>query len=260
MISTEKLRDIAKLKGLHIGYAEKDYLLDLLLFIISRDTKDELVFKGGTCLSKMYGLDRFSENLDFTMSKRCDIELLLSKIERSLKLFGVEVFSLNKKESKASVLIKLRLKGPLYAGTPQSTNTIRIDINCVSSLDAEPKVERYSSIYGNIPAMTLCIMPLEELLAEKIRALIIRQKARDLYDLAYFLKKGAKLDRGMVRSKLEYYGMKPDMSDIKDAIESKRLLWPKEMRPLIDTLYDFDDVKDTVISAMAKSMKSRPYC
>ena len=98
MISIEKLKEIARLKDLHIGYAEKDYLLDLLLFLISRNTKDELVFKGGTCLSKIYGLDRFSEDLDFTIvkEKELDIDRLLSKIESGLKLFGIEIFSLKK--------------------------------------------------------------------------------------------------------------------------------------------------------------------
>lgn len=254
MISIEKLKEIARLKDLHIGYAEKDYLLDLLLFLISRNTKDELVFKGGTCLSKIYGLDRFSEDLDFTIvkEKELDIDRLLSKIESGLKLFGIEIFSLKKLEQNNSILIKLRLKGPLYTGTENSTNTIRIDVNMVSSLDADPKVERYSSVYQDIPDMTLLIMSLEEILAEKIRALTNRQKARDLYDLVFFIKKGSQLNKDMITQKLKYYKQKPNSADIKTAIDSKQLLWSKEMKPLITDIYDFADAKTTLISALSK--------
>lgn len=59
MISVEELKQIGKLKGIKtLGYAEKDYLIELVLLLISRHTKDEIVFKGGTCLYKFYKLDR----------------------------------------------------------------------------------------------------------------------------------------------------------------------------------------------------------
>ena len=46
---------------------EKDYLLNLILKIFSTTTLSEhAVFKGGTAINYFYGLDRFSEDLDFT--------------------------------------------------------------------------------------------------------------------------------------------------------------------------------------------------
>ncbi len=62
MISIDELKKMAKIKGLSLGNAEKDYLIDIVLLLISRNTKDELVFKGGTCLYKFHNLDRFSED------------------------------------------------------------------------------------------------------------------------------------------------------------------------------------------------------
>lgn len=48
-----------------MGQAEKDYFQEIILFILYREFGRELVFKGGTALTKCYGFDRFSEDLDF---------------------------------------------------------------------------------------------------------------------------------------------------------------------------------------------------
>ena len=45
---------------------ERDYLLTLLLDEICSVFSNELVFKGGTALKYFYGLNRFSEDLDFS--------------------------------------------------------------------------------------------------------------------------------------------------------------------------------------------------
>lgn len=45
----------------------------------------------------------------------------------------------------------------------------------------------------------------EEILAEKIRAVITCQKGRDLYDLWYLLSKGTAVNQNMLRKKLAYY-------------------------------------------------------
>ena len=60
MLGTEELEDIARLKRLSLINAEKDYLQDILLFSIYSIVGRELVFKGGTCLYKIYKINRFS--------------------------------------------------------------------------------------------------------------------------------------------------------------------------------------------------------
>ena len=51
---------------------ERDYLLTLLLSEIYRVFSTDLIFKGGTALKYFYGLNRFSEDLDFTYAGVCD--------------------------------------------------------------------------------------------------------------------------------------------------------------------------------------------
>ena len=45
----------------------------------------------------------------------------------------------------------------------------------------------------------------EEILAEKVRAIMTRRKGRDLYDLWYLLSKGTLVESDLVRKKLDYY-------------------------------------------------------
>ena len=45
----------------------------------------------------------------------------------------------------------------------------------------------------------------EELLAEKIRALLTRKKGRDLYDIWFLLTQGAVLEKELVENKVAYY-------------------------------------------------------
>ena len=60
--------------GMRFDIIEKDiwvcYVLEKLFSI--EELKGKIVFKGGTCLSKAYGLiERFSEDIDLTISKSC---------------------------------------------------------------------------------------------------------------------------------------------------------------------------------------------
>ena len=66
MIDKNELIEIAKLMGLKPWQQEKPYIQYLTLNSIA---EEPLVFKGGTYLWFADGLDRFSEDLDFTASE-----------------------------------------------------------------------------------------------------------------------------------------------------------------------------------------------
>ena len=68
MLEKIELEKIAKEKGYSIKNIETDYLLEVLLFVIYREIGRQLVFKGGTALYKFYSLNRFSQDLDFTLN------------------------------------------------------------------------------------------------------------------------------------------------------------------------------------------------
>jgi len=253
VIDKGELKKIGKLKGIaNIGYVEKDYLSDLILLSISRNTKDELVFKGGTCLFKFYKLDRFSEDLDFTLQKELNITRLLNKIISDLKAFSVECRIKRVKETQNSIMITLRIKGPLYVGDDKTLATIRIDINTKSSIELKPLLTHYTSLYPDIPAFFIIIMQEKEILAEKIRAILTRAKARDIYDLWFLLKKGVTLDLSLVRKKLEYYNIEWDKEIFINNLNIRSEVWKSELKPTLKTLPEFSEVKKFIQEKIAK--------
>lgn len=250
MIDLSELRRVARIKGLSLGYAEKDYLIDICLLSISRRTKDELIFKGGTSLYKFYKLDRFSEDIDFTARRKFNVNLLLKRIISDMKLFGVEAMIRDKKKVLNSFLINLRIKGPLYNGKPQSYSKIGIDINLKSSVDLEPMNAKYSPIYSDLPPFSLLIMQEKEILAEKVRAILERDKARDVYDLWFLLREGVEFNSDLVRTKLKYYNEKWSKNKFIKKLEEKKKIWKTELMPLITDIPEFEETKKFILKCV----------
>jgi hypothetical protein len=254
MIAIEEIKRIGRLKGLsNAGNMEKDYLLDIALLSMSRSTKDELVFKGGTCLYKFYKLERFSEDIDFTMRKPLDTEALLKKLTSDLGSFGIGAEIREKRKVHDSLMATLRTKGPLYQGTPQSFSNIGVDINLRSSIDTEPVLSRYAPLYPDVPAFSLLIMQEPEILAEKARAVMTRAKARDVYDIWFLLNKGVKFDHELVGKKLDYYGKAWDPKEFSRKLGENAKAWASELGPLIPTVPDFRDVRKLILEKISKA-------
>ena len=69
MIHSSEISKLAHKFGLGDRTIEKDYILTWVLHAISNSPlNDQMVFKGGTAIKKMYIPEyRFSEDLDFTL-------------------------------------------------------------------------------------------------------------------------------------------------------------------------------------------------
>ena len=119
MLNREEIERIAKERGDQAKIIEKDYLLEIILFLLQEYEKN-LVFKGGTALYKLYSLNRFSEDLDFTLIKKIDAEKLTRMIMKKLKQIGVlgrvKETSLYRNQQN----IRFELRGPLFDGNPNT--------------------------------------------------------------------------------------------------------------------------------------------
>lgn len=250
MITKLELFEKAKLKGIfNKSYSEKDYLLELVLFSLSRNTKQELIFKGGTALSKLFKLDRFSEDLDFSAVEDINVNGLIGKIKNDLSKFNIEAELSKLNEPFNSILINLKIKGPLYNGNPLTISTIRIDINKKSKVELEPLNLRFTSLYLEIPPFYVLVMQEKEILTEKIRAIMTRNKARDLYDAYKLIEKGIEIDKILIDKKMTYYRMRFNKNDLIKSIDEKEKSWSVELKPLLDRLPSFSEVKKSLLSA-----------
>ncbi len=163
---------------LHI--AEKDYLLALVLQLISRSSLGKkLVFKGGTSLHHCYlKQHRFSEDLDFSSG-----EQPISFEEVQKVLTSVNYLEINKYyQSTATIKIE-RL---LYTGPLGYPNSIKLDIDVFQNVLLPVQEVLYRTAWGiELPVMD---MDIREICAEKIRAMSERARYRDFYDMYLILK------------------------------------------------------------------------
>jgi hypothetical protein len=256
MLSYEELENIARLKRLPLVNAEKDYLQELILFSIYSNVGKELVFKGGTALYKIYKLNRFSEDLDFTLTKKLDTEKVANKIISDLILLNIGAKIKEIREYRNEINVRLLLKGPLYKGSKERQCFIPLNIS-KREQTLEPKKETIIPMFREIPSFEIFIMSEKEILAEKIRAIFTRQKPRDIYDLWFLLiKKNVSFNTELVNKKLSIYNLKFDFGNFKNKIEKMKGLWQIDLKNLIlGKLPDFDKIKKEIIEKLRDKLR-----
>ena len=247
MITKKELQDYARLKGLNLGNDEKDYLIDIALLSISNRIKNELVFKGGTCLYKFHKLNRFSEDIDFSASFDVDLDVLSSHIALDFERFGIKAVIHKKKDFHNSILITFKIEGPLFSGKDVSCATLGMDVNLKSPVILEPEFLTYNSLYPDISRVSALCMRKEEIFAEKIRAIITRNRARDLFDLYFLIEEGASADESLVNKKMEYYDTKFDINELVKKVKAFEKSWEKELASFASSIPKFGVVSKKVI-------------
>ena len=248
MIAKELLLEAGKAKGLtNKEHIEKDYFQDVFLFNLYRKT-NKFIFKGGTAIYKLYGLQRFSEDLDFSLSEDVDLKY----VENTIKdvVGGISFFELKDvKKTKDSLLVKIGCKGILTR-----YNSLRIDVNFKNKVIYGYDVKNYVPMYIDLNPFSLRMLKLEEIIAEKIHAIFMREKARDLFDL-FFLLRLAKFDKKLVGEKLRLFSMKYDQDRLVAGINKIKNIWERELRPFVlAELPDFTTVRDFVINRIKSGL------
>ena len=71
----------------------KEYLQDIILSIIYNSYYKDLIFYGGSCLRKIYNLNRLSEDLDFETTKPVDLDDLKNTLLNYFKTEKLEMVS-----------------------------------------------------------------------------------------------------------------------------------------------------------------------
>jgi predicted nucleotidyltransferase component of viral defense system len=254
MLDYKELRKIAELKNLSLVNAEKDYLQELILFSLYSKISNELSFKGGTCLYKIYKLDRFSEDLDFTLTKKMDIKKIINKVIADLKLFGIKGKIKEVNEYKNEINIRLLFNGPLYKGGKETQCFIPLNISLKEKIILEAKKEKIIPFYKEIPGFEIFIMDEKEILAEKVRAILTREKPRDIYDLWFLLiRKNIDFDLIIIDKKLRLYNKKFNFNNFIKALNNKKQLWEMDLRNLIiGDLPDFGRITKEIKNKIKK--------
>lgn len=243
MITKAELREYAKLLDLNLGQAEKDYFQNIILFTIYRIYGNEIVFKGGTALKKCYGLKRFSEDLDFTSS----IQPETDKIEDGLKRFRIS-FETMKKEFENCLKVAVLIQGPLYVNTKNSMCRIELDFSFRENVELNPVIKTIGRFMEEIPSFDVYAMQEKEILAEKIRAIMTRTKARDVYDAWFLFEKGVGFDIALVNKKLSYFRETWNKEKFSKKLAEAEDIWLTELKPLVKNVPEFGEVRKTILN------------
>src|SRR3989344_8779077 len=110
MISIEELNEIKETKKTNLYYEEKEYLQYIFLKAISNYPKN-FVFRGGTCLRICYGLERASEDLDFSTNLRIpQIKKIVSLCLKGFQLLNIAYDMYKTKEHKGNIRFEIRFR------------------------------------------------------------------------------------------------------------------------------------------------------
>lgn len=168
----------------------REYLQALVLRSLHESEAFQCIaFVGGTALRFLYGLPRFSEDLDFSLnsSKGYAPEKWMNKTKQDLQLAGLDTaVTLNDRKTVHVAWIKIGevLKGVGLAAMAQQKLSIKLEIDTRPPVGAQTRnqvIERHRMF------VVKCYdMP--SLMAGKLHALITRQhsKGRDWYDFIWY--------------------------------------------------------------------------
>ena len=256
MLGLDELGEIAKLKRLTLTNAEKDYLLESLLFGLYSEVGPELVFKGGTCLYKLHNLNRFSEDLDFTLNKRIDLEEAVGRAVSGLRFWGISGRVKDVIKRPKEVNFRLLFRGPLYRGGRENLCFIPMNVSLRERVALPPERATIHSAYGDIPSFDVFSMRVEEMLAEKVRAILTRKKPRDIYDVWFLLWRGVQLDTKLVNRKLALYGMKFDAKKLAERVDEMAKLWKVDLKNLVaGELPELETVKTSIAQSIGLELR-----
>jgi hypothetical protein len=233
---------------------------------------EKAAFYGGTALRIFYGLDRFSEDLDFSLLA-VDPEFSLNKyqdaIVQEFKALGMDVSIREKQKTNQTNIDSAFLKSEtiwkelvLEGIIPQNGMEQVANVKIKIEVDREPSLgfETEDKLLLKPFSFYVKCLTLPNLFAGKMHALLFRKwgenvKGRDWYDMEWYIRKGIplNLDHFLMRAKDSGDWQKDTISET----EFRELLTKK-----IDTVkmnYVINDIKRFIRNADALAIWSPNY-
>lgn len=215
----------------------------------------EAAFYRGTALRIFYGLDRFSEDLDFSLIKpnaNFKLKRYFSSLEKELASLGLQFSIEEKQKAQDSAIKPAFLKGntkehilSVY-GSNLNINANEV-IKIKFEIDTEPPAfATFENKYRLLPSpYQVKLYDTPSLFAGKLHAVICRSwknriKGRDLYDYVFYLAHNASVNLAHLRARLEDSGM----------LNKEDTLGLDELKSMLNNRFetiDFEQAKQDVL-------------
>jgi len=201
--------------------ALKEIIQEIVLLGLWRSKfYEKALFYGGSALRILYKLDRFSEDLDFSLNqpeKTFNITKYLDAIRAELELWGFEVHAEEKDKKNKNTIDSAFIKANTLIHLLKIDSNLKTHKNAVMKIkleiDRDPAIGFSSDTRYHLHPIpfTIKTMTLPGLFAGKMHALLCRTirtniKGRDWYDLIWFVKNHIPCDLHYLRNKMVQTG------------------------------------------------------
>jgi predicted nucleotidyltransferase component of viral defense system len=181
--------------------AVKEYLQPYILYYIYNSKKyKQLNFYGGTCLRFIYGLNRFSEDLDFDNSEKVDISELSADLTNFFKSETAYTNISTRVQQGERGVVRIILKFPILKAlglAPLERENLHLKVEI--SQHKQLYVSQTTPVFKYGKSFVVNHFSLETLMAGKMLACLKRTfkkgsedifiKGRDFYDLLWLMQK-----------------------------------------------------------------------
>ncbi len=209
--------------------AMKEIIQEIILCSLSRtDFFKYAAFYGGTALRIFYGLDRFSEDLDFSLKEPndgFDLSAYLPSLENEVRSYGLNLKAEAKAKTKESFVQSAFVKGntreQLLLFYPDDSISSLVPGNETVKIKFEvdtnpPPFAGYEKQYRLLPIpYEVQLYDAPSLFAGKIHAVLCRGwknriKGRDLYDFVFYVSRKMPVNLAHLNARLADSGFIPD--------------------------------------------------
>ncbi|MCD4751109.1 MAG: nucleotidyl transferase AbiEii/AbiGii toxin family protein [Thermoanaerobaculales bacterium] len=235
---------------------------------------EQAAFYGGTALRVLFGLDRFSEDMDFSLlapNNRFDLAPYCIFVENELNSWGFSVKVETKKKTKRSAVESAFLKAntreqllsidateemvAAFHGRRQLKIKIEVDTDPPPGFSTETKF-----MLQPIP-FSVKVYDQPSLFAGKMHAVLCRSwrtrvKGRDWYDLVWYVARGTQLDLAHLEARMRQSGHYNDDASLDE--KTFRLRLAKKIEEL-DIGGARSDVERFLTDSSAVSVWSREF-
>ena len=240
--------------------AMKEIIQEIVLAGLSRGGFfNEAAFYGGTALRIFYGLNRFSEDMDFALLKpnpQFDLSKYFVFVEKEVKAYGLNLTVSKKDKTQDSNITSAFLKGDtkkyilMFFPNENIQNTTSLkNIKIKFEVDINPPIgAKYDIKYKLLPSPhQVRLYDESSLFAGKIHAILCRNwqyrtKGRDLYDYIFYSSHNTKVNIELIREKLIASDVLKQDSEFN--IENLKQLLYKKFKEI-----DYTNAKEDVITS-----------
>ena len=225
----------------------KEHLQNNILNILyAHPEYKNLIFYGGTCLRKLYDLNRMSEDLDFEFTHEPHLDEIGETIKKHFE--HLELKTVNYSTQRGKHISRIAMKFPILYELGLSNNPGE---NLHGKIEINDKIEglfetQFTPVVVDSMSMIIKHYTIETLMAGKMLACVdrifrkgtsgIEIKGRDYYDLVWFMQKGIQPDEKRLVARDPKYSVEKVFTLIDEKVAEIK---PRDL--LIDLEILFDD-------------------